>query len=106
MELDPWEFEAFALMDSNPLYWASGLGTNELKFNARGAGQATEYEFTQLTTKLRLWLRNNGIVKSIDIEDNGVLDDGATETNAISIRLVKDTTALTHGQTSVGAYGN
>lgn len=101
------------LKESGTTYWSSGGGMNTVSFNGRGAGQrASSGVFARLRTHCYLWSSTTGtgelaaraydnyLLAISDIWNNGAVVDA--KTYGQSVRLVKDTTTLTDGQT--GTY--
>lgn len=92
------------IKDKNSIYWTSGTtNTNELLFNARGAGARNPFTgaFGSLTETTYWWQTTNTKVVSVvyyntNLGVGGVLQP---ENSGFSIRLIKDSTTLSEGQT-------
>lgn len=108
------------LKESGTVYWNTDNGTNDVNFNGRGGGLRTNGgEFYSLKSSCYFWTtdvhpdytdRAMRIVISDSISQLGISWDepGNQSVSAdvfksgLSLRLVKDSTTLTHGQT--GTY--
>ena len=94
----------YKLMEVNSLYWNDiSLATNELGFNGRGSGVRWSLsEFSQLKERLYIWgsdaynpANGNAFVILNNVDDIGWMP----KENGLSIRLIKDSTTLSNGQT-------
>lgn len=102
------------LKEIGDTYWYPGYGTetNEYGFNGRGAGERlvdfqSSATWQLLQSKLYLlttdefsvsWVYNSGLYSGSQFRIGGTQHDRKT---AGSIRLIKDSTTLTHGQTGI-----
>lgn len=97
------------LKETGNTYWTANTGaTNEMLFNSRGGGRRlnTTGLFTEKNTYGRYWLNwtssGNGVMM-IHINNATTMSTGSINSKTgASIRLMKDSTSLTHGQT--GTY--
>lgn len=91
-------------------YWSSNVGANNSsKFNGRGSAiRSWNGSFIGLLTSFYMWESNinsstSGYAASlINSNTNFLTNAGSLKQNGMSIRPVKDSTTLTHGQT--GTY--
>lgn len=91
------------------IFWATDLGTNEYLFNARGTGDRnTSGTFEQLKLFCRWWSADEssatgGIIYQVIHSSNVFGTPGSFDKNyGRPVRLVKDATILSHGET--GTY--
>lgn len=96
---------AYKVRDLGTLYWEDGdYGTNEFKLNVRGSGErSTSGGFGSQNQLWAIWqgdaIRTTMITSYSDEVSTGVF---ALAKSGLSVRLVKDSTTLTHGQS--GTY--
>lgn len=89
------------------VYWNSPNtgATNELGFNARGAGRVSDAGFSLLTMNLFLWVDSDygGSARHLVFGYNNTMigTGSSVYINGISIRLVKETTSLSNGETGI-----
>lgn len=96
---------AYKIRDLGTLYWEDGAyGTNVYGLNARGSGERTIYGgFGSQNQLWAIWQAAATRSTSIQYYSDEILTDIFTPSRSgLSLRLVKDSTSLTHGQT--GTY--
>lgn len=99
------------LREVNLLYWSSISGaTNEFGFNGRGSGVrgGSNALFSVIKSQLHLWSSTSQSTTTarhgrLDVGNSFVISFTGLKTEGKSIRLIKDSTTLTHGQTGIYA---
>jgi len=98
------------MKESGTTYWAAENGSdNSSGFNARGAGGRSIFTglFGGINESTSYWLSNNssvsGSTAELDVTADGFLTSGGylNPTIGKSVRLIKTSTTLTHGQTGL-----
>lgn len=93
------------LKESGTEHWHIGNdGTNESGFNARGTGMRdSDGSFYDLTMYSEIWLSDSGVDFGINWDSQAIWSlSGNDQRIGFAIRLIKDSTTLSHGQT--GTY--
>ena len=103
------------MKETGIVYWISPNtgATNEVGFNGRGAGQRTNVGYLYTKQYLTMWQNvaqdaTNAVIATLNAYDGTIYPGTATGWDALekfkgcSIRLVRTSTTLTHGQT--GTY--
>jgi len=101
------------LKETGIVYWTTPNtgATNETGFNARGAGLRIDGVFSDINSWFELWTTNNdpldpdySTAPAITYNDASfyIWSQSEEKINGCSIRPIKDSTTLTHGQT--GTY--
>jgi uncharacterized protein (TIGR02145 family) len=102
-----WTVISPKIKETGTTYWGSpnADSTNESCFNARGSGVriGNDGTFSAITNRFAVWI-GDGISYRLQQDDILMYTTPYMQTYGLSIRLVKDTTSLSHGQT--GTYQN